>query len=381
VFGWIQGRGLEALAGHAAFLAGDADRTARADRILAGVAERIMALRERNHGRLFFLFTPEGRPFRPGADGRREYYDPAGTPPGFSDLFCAKGLAAAGARLRRQDLFASGVDAFRGAIAAIADGTFASDQVSFDPRNPSVPVPGRCAQGQWMIALGGFALLTELCPAEEEWVAGGAKFLRHLLARHVIAEASGPLRRFDFVEWTDVRGRPWNQEGKIVQDPGHAIEFTGLAARFLLKAAARGALAPELKDLLAECREKLPEVFDGAFANGFQRQAGGICKTFDLVARAPVNDDLPWWSLPETMRAAALLARLAPAHPKCGALMAAADACAQALFGRYRSPAPGVFVLTRNAQGEPTDTIPATPDVDPGYHGGLCLIDVVNACA
>jgi len=380
VYGWIQGRGLESLAGHAAFLAGERDCAARADRMLAVVADRIMALRNANGGRFFFLFAPDGRPFRCGDDGRRQYVDPVGTPPGFADLFVGKGLAAAGSRLGRPDLLAAGVETFRETTAAIAEGRFVSDQISFDPRNPTVSVPGRHAQGPWMIALGGYALMCELLPRDPEWVEGGSTFLRRLLNRHILARDDGRLRRLDFVEYTNDEGRPWFDQEKVLQDPGHAIEFTGLAARFLLRATARPPLSTELRELAATCRETLPGIFLAAVSNGFQRRAGGICKTFDLVARVPVNDDMPWWALPEAMRAAALLLRLTPDHSRRAELVAATVDCARALFGLFRSPVPGFFLQTRDAKGDPSPVIPATPDADPGYHTGLCLIDFVNAC-
>ncbi len=377
VFGWIQGRGLEALAGHAAFLADTPHLAARCDRMLETVAARMAAFGRVNNGRFVFLFTPDGRTFRRGADGRREYFPASSIPPGFADLFTGKGLAAAGVRLGRAELSKLGVSTFRNAAAAIRDGSFTSDQISFDPKNPALPVPGRQAQGPWMIALGGFALMCDLYPGADEWVEGGRLFLQHLLDRHVIHRDTTTLRRFDFVEWTDDAGRPWTEQGKVVLDPGHAIEFTGLAARFLLHASARKSPTQELRKLAAACRESLPEIFLAAFANGFQRRLGGICKTFDLVARTPLNGDMPWWPLPEAMRAAALLLRLAPAHPRCAEIAAAAADCARALFGPFRSPLPGLFLQTREASGNPSTAIPATPDADPGYHTGLCLIDFV----
>jgi hypothetical protein len=91
-----------------------------------------------------------------------------------------------------------------------------------------------------------------------------------------------------------------------------------------------------------------------------------------------VNDDMPWWPLPETMRAAALLLRLAPDHPRRGEIVAAAADCARALFGPFRSPVSGLFLQTRDARGEPSLAVPATPDADPGYHTGLCLIDFIT---
>lgn len=375
VFGWIQGRGLEALAGHAAYLGDHPGLAARCDRMLDAVAARMAALGEAQDGRFFFLFTPDGRPFRCGADGRREFFDPAGHPPGFSDLFVGKGLAAAGARRGRADWLALGARVFRNATAAIVEGKFVSDQISFDPRNPATPVPGRMAQGPWMIALGGYALLCGLQPGEGSWAEGGAAFLDRLLQRHVVRESGGGLRRFDFVEWTDERGLPWSDGGRVIQDPGHAMEFTGLAARFLLNAAPRQSAG--WGRLLRTAREELPEVFLGAFANGYRPGVNGICKTFDLAGREPVNDDMPWWPLPEAMRAAVLLKQLAPEHPRRAELEAAAETCGRALFGAFRSPVAGLFYQTRNARGEPAAVVPATPDADPGYHTGLCLIDVL----
>ena len=378
IFGWIQGRGLEALAGHAAFFMDQPELASRCDRMLEVLAGRIASFGALNNGRFVFLCTPDGRPFRCGPDGRREYFRAETIPPGFADLFTGKGLAAAGARLGRADWVDLGVSTFRNAVAAIREGRFVSDQISFDPKNPALPVPGRLAQGPWMIALGGFALMCDCFPGDGEWVRDGSAFLRHLLDRHVIRDDTGPLRRFDFVEWTDTAGRPWSDQGRILQDPGHAIEFTGLAARFLLRAAAGNGVTPELDALSARCREWLPEIFLSAFANGYQSEVGGICKAVDLVARKPVNDDMPWWPLPETMRAAALLLRLAPDHPRRGEIVAAAADCARALFGPFRSPVSGLFLQTRDARGEPSLAVPATPDADPGYHTGLCLIDFIT---
>jgi len=378
VFGWIQGRGMEALAGHAAFFTDQPELASRCDRMLEVLAGRIASFGALNNGRFVFLCTTAGRPFRCGQDGRREYFRAETIPPGFADLFTGKGLVAAGVRLGRADWVDLGLATFRNAAAAVREGRFVSDQISFDPKNPALPVPGRLAQGPWMIALGGFALMCELSPDAGEWVRGGSIFLRHLLDRHVIREDTGFLRRFDFVEWTDTAGRPWSEQGRIIQDPGHALEFTGLAARFLLRAVARPEVTTELGDLTALCRELLPDIFLNAFANGYQPGVGGICKTFDLVARKPVNDDMPWWPLPEAMRAAVLLLRLFPDHPRRGEIVEAAADCARALFGQFRSPVPGLFIQTRNDRGEPSPAVPATPDADPGYHTGLCLIDFIT---
>ena len=379
VFGWIQGRGLEALAGHADFFTNNPSLTKRCDRMLSAVSAKTAEFKKKN-GHFVFMTTPDGRPFRCGEDGRREYFQGKSIPPGFSDYFTGKGLAAAGVRLKNKELTEMGVSTFRSAVSAVLDGSFASDQISFDPKNKVQSVPSRQAQGPYMISLGGYALLCELFPASDEWVEGGSLVLRKIIDCHILQKDKRSLKRFDFVEYADENGQPWLENGKILQDSGHALEFTGLAARFLLNSSARASQSPKFQELLTLCKELLPNVFLSAFANGFNKKAGGVCKTFDLVSRTPINDDMPWWSLPESLRSAGLLLLLSPNHARSSELISAAMECGNAFFGPFKTPVPGVFYQTRNAKGEPIPVVPATPDADPGYHTGLCLIDYIQAC-
>ena len=121
-----------------------------------------------------------------------------------------------------------------------------------------------------MIAIGGLSSLVGLLPEAETWCAQGLRMIRHVLDRHVIGEDSGGLRRFDFVEFVDRDGAPWIQDGRVVCDPGHAMEFCGLTARFLLRAYLRGIVGEDFESLSAECRLRLPWVFLQAFENGYK---------------------------------------------------------------------------------------------------------------
>ncbi len=380
VFGWIQGRGLEALAGHAAFLSDNPELSQRCDRMLSAVSAQIAALGKKENGRFMFLSAPDGLPFRCGPDGKREYFSAWDIPPGFADIFTGKGLAAAGTRLKKPELADLGISTLNNTFQALKFGTFASDQISFDPKNPVRPAVNRQAQGPWMIMLGGFALFCELFPETWEWRESGYECLSRLLERHTAQKDSGPLKRYDFFEFIDNDNKPCVDSGEILQDPGHALEFTGLAARFLLKAGSKLAYHPGRRDFINNCKAILPEIFLSAFRNGFRKDAGGICKTFDLVSRKPVNDDMPWWPLPEAMRAAALLLLLCPDYPRRAEIAETAQTCARAFFVGFRSNVPGLFIQTRAADGRPSTAIPATPDADPGYHTGLSLIDLIKTC-
>ena len=89
---------------------------------------------------------------------------------------------------------------------------------------------------------------------------------------------------------------------------------------------------------------------------------------------------MPWWNLPETIRSAALLLHLFPDMADGDAVRQVLADASNALLGHYVNPRVHLMSYqTRNAQGEPVDVIPGTPDADPGYHTGLAIIDFLRA--
>lgn len=108
-----------------------------------------------------------------------------------------------------------------------------------------------------------------------------------------------------------------------------------------------------------------------------RRQSGGICKHFDLISRNALNSDMPWWSLPETMRAAIRCWEIADSdilRKKCLEIF---SACHNGFVKNYLLPERHFMAIqNRSIDNKITRSIPATPDADPGYHTGLSLIDV-----
>lgn len=385
IFTWIQGRGLEALAGHARWLpscsvlsaAEKNDLGARLLKMTGAVFERMELIRQRNNGRLSFLVTPEGQPFDMGLDGCRRNIHIHNAPYSFSDLFYVKGLLAAAVLLKREEKAAEAREYFRAILNALAEERFVSGQVYFDPKNRPVPVPGKFFHGPRMIALGGLALYAELL-GDEEWFDWGERFTRHILDRHTEHGQWAELRRFDLCEAVDASGAPWRDSGKVIADPGHGCEFAGLAAKLLLALNARPKKTAAQERLLRDGRELFPGILIQSFRNGWNARTGGICKTVDLLTRQPVNSDLPWWNLPETVRTAAELLKLCT-QCDTGALYEILALSSNAFFKNFVNPAISLMAYqTLNAGGQPVDVIPATADADPGYHTGLSLIDFLN---
>lgn len=376
IYGWIQGRGLEALAGHARWAEAHADAAVRAlaprlRAIAAAVLASLQRLRARNDGHLFFFMAPDGAPFVLGADGgRRRVELTRATPSGYSDLFGAKGVFAAARLLGDAAAEAQAVAWMARVSADIRARAFTSDQQSLDPSRPIAAAPGCHPQGPYMIQLGACALVAEA--GRREAIAEGLWLLRHELTTHASPEG-------DFWEFVDDDDRPLRQaDGTLLCDPGHALEFVGLALKFARAVRASGLATDAQRDELGAAVAPLARILCQAFALGYQPGPGGICKACDLVTRRPLNTDMPWWNLPETIRAAALCWREVADPEAQRACLRIWAACHNAFFAHYLRPEVHLMaVQTRAADGSVSPSIPATADADPGYHTGLSLLDVV----
>jgi hypothetical protein len=384
IYGWIQGRGLEALARHVLWLSTvtflsereKGNYRHRVTNLLHDVLRRMEVIRARGGGRLAFLMTPDGRPFDLGLDGRRRYYTLEAGITADADLYYAKGMFSAARLLGRVDKVAEACELFRSIIRSIDRGKHRTDQVSFDPKNRVAPEPGKRVHGWYMDSISGFVVFAEAL-GEEEWIEGGERFIRYVIDRHLNLGQWPELKSYDFVEAIDAVGRPWRDtNGAVLCDPGHALELIGLAAKFLLVLKAKPSRTPSQDALLARGEEVFPRALVQNFHNGFNEQVGGLCKTFDLIARAPLNSDMPWWNLPETLRSAAELLLLYPAAANRGEMLRIVADCSNAFVKNFVNRACYLMAYqTVDARGRPVDVVPATPDADPGYHTGLSIID------
>lgn len=333
--GWIQGRGLEALAEHGAALA--ASDPALSDRCRAAALELQDALAAliAPTGHTYFRYDAERRPLlcAPGAPVR-----PQLTPTGiytYSDAFAAKGLVAA-ARWLGDPRLPEWQAYLQRVIAAVEAGRFQMDEVAPLDDNSLAAQPDD--YGPRMILLGAAHLADDTGYAD--------RFVDHVLTRH-LDPATGLLR--------DV-------PGEDTSNPGHAIEFVGFALAHLPQDADRTLVAT------------LGRILAASFRAGFS--GPGIALKVSVRTGQPLSPYRPWWSLPETIRAAALLWARTRSEPAL-AIWCAAD---RAFFTHYWLGDPPVAIQTRTGDG-PVDYVPATPDLDPGYHTGLSLLAAQRVAA
>ncbi|MBY8918460.1 hypothetical protein KUG85_18960 (plasmid) [Nitratireductor sp. L1-7-SE] len=337
-YGWIQGRGLEALVTHAAFFeTRDAALSRRLDEAGRSLFARIKALQARD-GHVYFRYDAGLRPVRADADGTVTAQEPAGDVFTYSDAFAAKGLVAAAARYAPEEL--------PGYLRYLADVTAAIEDGRFQ-MGEEKPLGGEALAGEpddfgpRMILLGAAGML-ERCGLSDH-AAYAQRFIDHVIENHLDAK-TGLLRNV-----------PGGDECNV----GHGIEFAGFALDH----------APVRRNpaLVATLERILFASFRASFAEC------GLHLTVSVSSGEKLSPYRPWWSLPETIRTAAL----------CHQLTGSADSLAiwqeadSAFFDHYWRGAPAIAYQTRTADG-PTDYVPATPDLDPGYHTGLSLLAAIR---
>ncbi len=382
IYSWIQGRGLEALAGHMEWIENsDAFSSAQRQNLitrLKSMTGKVLKQNERNrianNGHMFFCTTLDGIPLTIANDGSFIRINNPNVQSNLSDLFYSKGLLKAAWKVKRKECFNDGVRYFKNVIVDIINNNFYNDQQTFDPKNKVVSIPGKINQGPLMVSLLGLAEIGKITQSEI-WFDYAESIIRRIINFHVNRGQHKDLEMYDFFEAVDKNGKIWINEDGILCDPGHAIEFIGLATKCLLLMRKH----VKYEKIIKECKQLFPKILLHIFKLGFNENAGGIYKGYDLRNRKVMNSDMPWWSLPETMRASIELLQLDSQTPFKDDLVTIITKCSNAFITSYINY--NVYMMayqTRNDSGQVIELIPATPDADPGYHTGLCMIDFIT---
>ncbi len=376
IFSWIQGRGLEALAGHAKWLEKNYDlnekRINSIRRILVKVIAAMEDIRKKNSGRMFFIMRQNGEFLQISDDGGLLPLVDIPEGSNYSDLFYSKGLLTAAAYLEMTDLVNEAEIYFERVVNDIMEDRFISDQQQFDPANKVKHIPGKHLQGPWMISLGGMAAAAGICDSRK-WLIKAMDTIEHIFKVHTNTGQYQKFEKYDFWEAVDSSGLPYEENGQVLSDPGHALEFVGLAMKCILQM--KSDTFADADSFIDKYKNELPLFLKHNFAIGYRPEVGGIIKGFDLNNRKIINSDMPWWSLPETMRAVAEIYKITGDE----SILQILYKCADSFLDNYVNPAAYYMAYqTRNAKGEIVDVIPATPDADPGYHTGLSLIDTLD---
>jgi len=339
VYDWIQGRGLEAMCTHAAFFEPCDPRLAAElavaiGRVRAALDEAVTA-----QGEAAFCRGPDGVARIAAGEGAGRARRRAPGLRCYGDIFVNKGLIAAAWRQRDDVALAHQLAVLADIVDAVDEGRFLLDERHDMSAADLVGQPDDL--GPRMILLGAGALLRRLgLDAHDDF---SERFLAHVLEHH-LDRRSGLLA---------------DTPGGTSCNVGHGIELVGLAFETL-----RGRLTAAQERTLCEVLI--------AHANA-GLSSPGIALTVDVPTGTPSSRYRPWWSLPETIRAASLGLE-ASGRSELLSIWRCVDAD---YFEHYRRPLLPIAYQTLTIDG-PVDHVPATPDLDPAYHTGLSLLAAVE---
>ncbi len=164
-------------------------------------------------------------------------------------------------------------------------------------------------------------------------------------------------------------------------DPGHCAELVGLGLSAIHAMEIDGTgMSLERTRLFTRAKRLLPEILIGAVKAGFNEQHEGIFKAVNNRTGVILDDDMPWWNLPEAMRAALFAGEATPCPDTRQECLAIYAKCHNAYFRHYLNPEMMLFPFqTRSGKsGDVLDRAPAIPEGDPLYHSNLSVLGILS---
>ena len=338
VYGWIQGRGLEALVVLAKYFERlDPDFGARLDLWGERLYVALDALQAKD-GHIYFCYGPDMRPVSWKLDTVHAQRTAEGIWT-YSDAFAAKGLIAAAARydpsrlpehLRYLEMIVQSIrqkQFIMNEKLPLCETTLEAQPDDYGPR---------------MILLGACGLLEDLGHADKAGY--GREFLNHIISNHHDSKT----------------GLLCDVPSMAAANPGHAIELVGFTM--------------QCQSLHADFKsdKRLAEILINSFEAGFIEP--GIALSVSVDNQEVLNPHCPWWSLPETICAASQLY----SHCQDQRILDIWQRADEAFFNSYWREEAGVAYQNR-CGAAPVSDVPATPDLDPGYHTCLSLLTSMEA--
>ncbi|MCG3178038.1 MAG: hypothetical protein BIFFINMI_00361 [Phycisphaerae bacterium] len=366
VHSWFLGRGSQALDGHLPWLdkLEGLDGVERSEagsvfgRLVATMTEAIEVMMARNNGRC---------PFRTNL--RLKEIDEAGREiesdtkqAGAGDLFCAKGLIASG----RKPMIELGVKALLDAAAKIRAGSYGHDQFKEQPKE--------LGHGPKMLFQDAVSLL--YAKSDDARLRGqiadvATEFLAFVLDKHCDPQTGVFSEYIDYK--THARGTQL--------DPGHCNEFVGLGLGAIATVEA-GQPAPDAgrRKLLARAKAEMPRLLIRSTRFGYNPAHPGMYKLLDTATGKPINPEMPWWNLPETLRAVVRCLQVSDDGATRAELLELYRLCHNAYFANYLNRGNMLFPFQTisGLTGKVIDVAPAVPEGDPLYHTNLAMLETLE---
>jgi Neutral/alkaline non-lysosomal ceramidase, N-terminal len=371
IYSWIQGRSLETFANYLKWLQRNSGHPLLdskkivecGDRLFGKLYPEFLAAVENGKSLPFSFSLSDGIAFTRGNGV-----------PSVSDMFVARGLLSYASRRGWKKQVESLIEPVRALTDSAINGRIVNDQIACGsdagPGNEKTEESEiRAIEGP-MLAVCAAEILYQASGSDED-LGRGLKALSRVFSFHGWTDSQGVLLILDKVA---PDGSPVTDSGRLVTNPGHMLEIAGMGLQFL-RMADELKLSDSDRDVVRTLREQLIQMAVTYDRLG-RAPHHGIYRTIYTDTAEPCDAVCPWWSSFEAVRTFAEASNACPDEDTARHYENIAGEYLEAAVRLYITPAcEGIPVQTVDAEGRFLPIIPATPDIDPGFHTGLPLLD------
>lgn len=362
IYSWIQGRALETICEYLKFMEeNEVDLCSR---------DELLKVGDSIYKNLFPLVSDWSKgnksvsiPFVFDCDLKQSGED-ENVFPTISDMFVFRGLALyASVRQKKNDINFL-VQNLRYISKIAVNGNLINDQIdyntgkfAFTPKN-SIGLEGN------MLAIGASSILYRITDDKKD-LEIGYNAIYDTITRHGFKNENGKLFVVDYVKDGNVI---FNKDGNLENNPGHTLEICGMGLQFLRE----NSKFLVSKKNFNEIKETLINLAVYHFTNGLT-PVGTVYLGIDINKKKPIKPISPWWSSFESLRT---LSEVYFSNRDTKILELILNLKSNLIKTYLTKSKTKVPIQTVDDNGNIIETIPATADLDPGYHTSIPLFDV-----
>ncbi len=286
--------------------------------------------------------------------------------PTISDMFVLRGLLSYASIRKFIDDYEILRNKLRYIIEISINGSLINDQISFDNGDTIYYFEDRIGIEGSMLALGASQILYDNSKDINDLLFG------YYSIRNIISLFSLELCDKCFIlDYIDLDNKPIYNDTQLINNPGHCIEIIGLALQFIRLN--KGVLVDNFVNFQS-CVDPLIYIGLSHFSIG-KNLNNTINLKVNLIDNNVINNNCPWWSSFETLRMFSEIYYLNN-DPKILEKVEAQLSCINEIYLKNLE----TFIPIQNvdSNGKIIDKIPATPDIDMGYHTSIPSFDFLK---
>lgn len=287
--------------------------------------------------------------------------------PTITDMFVLRGLLSyATLRGFEEDSYIIS-NKLRYIIKKALSGNLINDQLNFDSGKLKNYYLDRIGIEGVMLSIGASQILFNYTNDIDDLLLG-YNSINDILSNFIVEENN----KLYISDYLSRDKKPLYTDGDIINNPGHCIEIIGLALQFLR--VNESVLSNNLTLDLVKIRQTLANIGLNHYNLGTNKNLTINLQVL-IKTEEVVNNNCPWWSIFEALRMISEIYYLSKDKKYIEILKLQID-CIKNIY--LKDLKKNIPLQNVNSSGIKVNSIPATPDIDMGYHTSIPSFDVLE---